>query len=88
MPESPRYPSIGTPQTVILDSDHTPVGYKVAVCFAKGDVHHIESVDVVVGKDAVIELSTGGMENFSTWVHSHVVEHNLVGKANIALDAL
>ena len=88
MIESPRYPTIGTPQTIILDSSQIPVGYTVAVCLAKGAVQHIESKDVIVGADKVAELTAGNMTDFAAWIHARIDEHELTNKANAALDAL
>ena len=88
MSEAPRYPTIGTPQTIILDNGQNPVGYKVAVCLIKGEIRHVECADIVVGATKVAELAAGGGDDFAAWVHARIVENDLVGKANTALDAL
>lgn len=75
-------------QPLIFDENGVHVGYTVAVKMKKGTVEHTESVDVVVGAEAAAQLAAGSMDAYTTWNKSQVDAHDLIAKANAALDAV
>lgn len=87
MPEDPRYEPVPASQEHIYD-DGIHVGYRVALKFKKGETVHEEAVDVVVGAAQAATLANGSSVAFTTWQFGQVEAHNLVAKANEALDAL
>lgn len=64
------------------------VGYRVAVRLVKGEIAHEEAVDVVTGAEQAATLAGGTIEAFTAWVSAQVDAHDLVAKANTALDAV
>lgn len=88
MSEEPRYVSVPSAQAPIFDEEGIHVGYVVSVKFQKGSTIHEESTEVILGASEAAIVAAYSMEEYSTWNHGKVLEHNLVSKANLALDAL
>jgi hypothetical protein len=86
MPENPRYAPMPVEQPLLFDANGIHVGYTVAVKLKKGEIEHTESVDVVVGAEAAAQLAAGDMTAYTTWNKSQVDAHDLIAKANAALD--
>lgn len=88
MSERPRYVSVPTRQAPITDASGVHVGYRVAVTLQKGEHTHEEAVDVVVGPEEAARLAAALDDEFTAWNRAQVEAHDLIGKANAALDAL
>jgi hypothetical protein len=87
MAESPRYIPFPAAQPPIFDENGIHVGYTVAVALQKGEIRHTESVDVIVGPEEGARIAAAPIEEFTVWNKACVIEHDLVAKANAALDA-
>jgi len=85
MPENPLYTPVAAAQQPIFDDKGVHVGYTVAFTMQKGDVAHTESVDVVVGAEEAARLAAD-LSEFTSWNKSQVDAHDLIAKANTALD--
>ncbi|NHQ74562.1 hypothetical protein HAT86_08805 [Roseovarius gahaiensis] len=88
MPETPRYTPVSAAQPPIFDENGIHVGYTVAVAMQKGDTRHTESVDVIVGPDEAARIAAASIDAFTAWNKARVIEHDLVAKANAALDTM
>ena len=87
MPENPRYTPLPAAQPSIFDDNGVHVGYTVAVTLQKGEVSHTESVDVLVGAEEAARLASD-LTEFTAWNKAQVDAHDLIAKANAALDAV
>jgi hypothetical protein len=86
MAETPRYLSLPFPNSpVIQDGIHT--GFTVGVTLTYEGQTVTEAVEVICGADEAAALLAGPIEAFTTWSHQAVVDHDLVAKANVAMDA-
>jgi hypothetical protein len=86
MAEMPRYLSLPFPNgPVIQDGVH--VGFTVGVTLTYEGHTVTESVEVICGADEAAALLAGPIEAFTTWSHRAVVDHDLVAKANVTMDA-
>jgi hypothetical protein len=88
MAETPRYAPLPAAQPPIFDDNGVHVGYTVAVRLQKGETTHTESVDVIVGAEEAARIAAAPVSEFTAWNKAQVEEHDLVAKANAALDAL
>ena len=88
MAETPRYTPVPAAQSPIFDGSGVHIGYTVAVTLQKGGTRHTESVDVIVGPDEAARIAAAPIDAFTAWNKACVIEHDLVAKANAALDAL
>ena len=86
MAEMPHYLSLPFANSpVIQDGVHT--GFTVGVTLVQDSQSVTEAVDVICGADNAAALLAGPIEAFTTWSHQAVVDHDLVAKANAAMDA-
>lgn len=88
MPENPKYTSVSASQKPVFDGNGVHVGYTVAVAFQKGETKHTESIDVIVGADEAARLAAAPVSEFTAWNKQQVDAHDLVAKANAALDSV
>ena len=86
MAEMPRYLSLPFPNSPVIQ-DGVHVGFTVGVTLVQDSQSVTEAVDVICGADQAAALLAGPIEAFTTWSHRAVVDHDLVAKANTAMDA-
>ena len=86
MAETPRYLSLPFANSpVIQDGIH--VGFTVGVTLTHDGQSVTESVDAICGRDQAAALTTGPIEDYTAWSRQALIEHDLVAKANAAMDA-
>jgi hypothetical protein len=86
MAETPRYLSLPFANTPVLqDGQH--VGFTVGVTLAHDGQTVTETVEVICGADRAAALTTGPIEAYTAWSRQALIDHDLVAKANAALDA-
>lgn len=86
MAETPRYLSLPFANTPVLqDGQH--VGFTVGVTLTHDGQTVTEAVDVICGAEQAAALTTGPIEAYTSWSRQALIEHDLVAKANAALDA-
>lgn len=88
MAENPRYTPLPAAQPPVFDDAGVHVGYTVAVRLQKGEIAHTESVDVIVGAEEAARLAAAPVSEFTAWNKAQLVQHDLVAKANAALNDL
>ncbi len=86
MAETPKYLSLPFANKAILH-DHLHVGFVVGVTLAHTGETVTESAEVICGPEQAAALLAGPIEAFTTWSHQAVIDHDLVAKANTAMDA-
>ena len=86
MAEMPRYLSLPFPNSPVIQ-DGVHVGFTVGVTLVQDSQSVTETIDVICGADQAAALLAGPIEAFTTWSHQAVVDHDLVAKANAAMDA-
>ena len=86
MAEMPRYLSLPFPNSPVIQ-DGVHVGFTVGVTLVQDSQRVTETIDVICGADQAAALLAGPIEAFTTWSHRAVVDHDLVAKANAAMDA-
>jgi len=86
MAETPRYLSLPFANTPVLqDGQH--VGFTVGVTFTHDGHTVTEAVDVICGAEQAAALTTGPIEAYTAWSRQALIDHDLVTKANAAMDA-
>ena len=86
MAEIPKYLSLPFANTPILqDGQH--VGFVVGVTLTYNSASVTESAEVICGPEQAAALLAGPIEAFTTWSHQAVIDHDLVARANAAMDA-
>jgi hypothetical protein len=86
MAETPRYlslPFINAP--VLQDGQH--VGFVVGVTLTHEGETVTEQIEVICGPQQAAALSTGAIEAYTAWSRQALTDHDLVAKANAAMDA-
>ena len=86
MAETPRYLSLPFANTPVLqDGQH--IGFTVGVTLTHDGQTVTESVDVICGADEAAALTAGPIEAYTAWSRQALIDHDLVAKANAAMDA-
>lgn len=86
MAETPRYLSLPFANSpVIQDGIH--VGFTVGVTLTHDGETVTQAVDVICGADQAAALTTGLIEAYTVWSRQALIDHDLVAKANAAMDA-
>lgn len=86
MAETPRYLSLPFANTPVLqDGQH--VGFTVGVTLTHEGQTVTEAVDVICGADQAAALTTGPIAAYTAWSRQALIDHDLVTKANAAMDA-
>ena len=86
MTETPRYLSLPFANTPVLqDGQH--IGFTVGVTLTHDGQTVTESVDVICGAEQAAALTTGPIEAYTAWSRQALINHDLVAKANAAMDA-
>ena len=86
MAETPRYLSLPFPNTPVLqDGQH--VGFTVGVTLTHEGESVTEAVDVICGPEQAAALSTGPIAAYTAWSRQALIDHDLVAKANTAMNA-
>ena len=86
LPQAPRYLSLPFANApVFADGQH--VGFTVGVTLSHDGQTVTEAVDVICGAEQAATLTTGSIADFTAWSRQAIIDHDLVAKANAALDA-
>ena len=86
LPQAPRYLSLPFANRPILqDGQH--VGFTVGVTLSHDGQAVTESIDMICGAEQAAALTTGSIADFTAWSRQALIDHNLVARANAALDA-
>ena len=86
MAETPRYLSLPFANSpVIQDGIH--VGFTVGVTLTHEGQSVTEAVDVICGAEHAAALTTGAIKAYTAWSRQALIDHDLVAKANAAMDA-
>jgi hypothetical protein len=86
MAETPRYLSQPFANAPILqDGQH--MGFVVGVTLTHEGQTVTEQAEVICGADQAAALLAGPIEAFTAWSHQAVTHHDLVARANAAMDA-
>jgi hypothetical protein len=86
MAETPRYLSLPFANSpVIQDGIH--VGFIVGVTLTHDGQTVTQSVEVICGAEQAVALTTGPIEAYTAWSRQALIDHDLVAKANAAMDA-
>ena len=86
MAETPRYLSLPFANApVFQDGQH--VGFTVGVTLTHEGESVTESVEVICGPEQAAALTTGPIEAYTAWSRQALIDHDLVAKANAAMDA-
>jgi hypothetical protein len=86
MAEIPRYLSLPFANSPVLqDSQH--IGFTVGVTLTHDGQTVTQAVDVICGPDQAAALTTGPIEAYTAWSRQALIEHDLVARANAAMDA-
>lgn len=86
MAETPRYLSLPFANApVVQDGQH--VGFTVGVTLTHEGQTVTQAVDVICGADQAAVLTTGPIEAYTAWSRQALIDHDLVAKANAAMDA-
>ena len=86
MAETPRYLSLPFANTPILQDDQH-VGFTVGVTLSHDGQTVTQAVDVICGTDQAAALTTGPIEAYTAWSRQALIDHDLVARANAAMDA-
>jgi hypothetical protein len=86
MAETPRYLSQPFYNAPILQ-DGVAVGFVVGVTLTHDGQTVTEQAEAICGPEQAAALLTGSDEAFATWSHSMLMQHNLVARANAAMEA-
>lgn len=87
MTETPRYlsmPFINAP--VLQSGEH--VGFVVGVTLTHNGQSVTEQVEAICGKEKAAALMAGHIEAYTEWSRGILEEHDLVARANAAMDAI
>ena len=86
MAETPRYLSLPFANApVFQEGQH--VGFTVGVTLTHEGESVTEAVEVICGAEQAAALSTGPIEAYTAWSRQALIDHDLVAKANAAMDA-
>ena len=86
MAETPRYLSLPFANTPVLqDGQH--IGFTVGVTLTHDAQTVTESADVICGAEQAATLTMGPIEAYTAWSRRALIAHDLVAKANAAMDA-
>lgn len=86
LPQAPRYLSLPFANTPVLQNGQH-VGFTVGVTLSHDGQAVTESIDMICGAEQAAVLTTGSIADFTAWSRQALIAHNLVAKANAALDA-
>ena len=86
MAETPRYLSLPFANTPILQDDQH-VGFTVGVTLSHDGQTVTQAADVICGTDQAAALTTGPIEAYTAWSRQALIDHDLVARANVAMDA-
>ena len=85
MAETPRYLSLPFANApVFQEGQH--VGFTVGVTLTHEGESVTEAVDVICGPEQAAALSTGPIEAYTAWSRQALIDHDLVAKANAAIN--
>ena len=86
MTETPRYLSLPFANSpVIQDGIH--VGFTVGVTLTHDGQTVTEAVEVICGPEQAAALTTGPIDAYTAWSRQALIDHELVARANAAMDA-
>jgi 2,4-dienoyl-CoA reductase-like NADH-dependent reductase (Old Yellow Enzyme family) len=84
--QAPRFLSLPFANTpIIADGQH--VGFTVGMTLTHEAETVTESVEVICGPEQAAALSTAPIADFTSWSRQAIIDHDLVAKANAAMDA-
>ena len=86
MAESPKYLSLPFYNAPILQ-DGVAVGFVVGVTLTHDGQTVTEQAEAICGPEQAAALLSGSDEAFATWSLSMLRQHNLVARANAAMEA-
>lgn len=86
MAETPRYLSLPFANAPVLQNGQH-VGFTVGVTLTHEGQSVTEAVEVICGAEQATALTTGPIEAYTAWSRQALIDHDLVAKANAALDA-
>ena len=86
MAETPRYLSLPFPNSPVIQ-DGVHIGFTVGVTLTHEGESVTESVEVICGAEQAAALTTGPIEAYTAWSRQALIDHDLVAKANAAMDA-
>ena len=86
MAETPRYLSLPFPNSPVIQNG-IHVGFIVGVTLTHEGQTVTEAVDVICGAEQAAALTTGPIEAYTAWSRKALIDHDLVAKANAAMDA-
>ena len=86
MAETPRYLSLPFPNSPVIQDD-VHIGFTVGVTLTHEGESVTESVEVICGAEQAAALTTGPIEAYTAWSRQALIDHDLVAKANAAMDA-
>jgi len=86
MAETPRYLSLPFPNSPVIQ-DGIYVGFTVGVTLTHDGLTVTEAVDAICGPEHAAALTTGPIEAYTAWSRQALIDHDLVSKANAAMDA-
>ncbi len=86
MAETPRYLSLPFANSPVMQ-DGIHVGFTVGVTLTHDGQTVTEAVNVICGADQAAALTTGAIEAYTAWSRQALIDHDLVPKANAAMDA-
>jgi len=84
--EAPRYLSLPFPNTPVFEGS-VHMGFVVGVTLTHNGESVTEWAEVICGADQAAALLAGPIEAFTAWSHQAVTHHDLVARANAAMDA-
>lgn len=86
MAETPRYLSLPFANSPVMQ-DGIHVGFTVGVTLTHEGHTVTHAVDLICGSDGAADLTTGPIEAYTAWSRQALIDHDLVAKANAAMDA-
>lgn len=86
MAETPRYLSLPFTNTPVFQNGQH-VGFTIGVTLTHEGQIVTEAVEVICGAEQAAILTTGPIEAYTAWSRQALIDHNLVVKANMAMDA-
>ena len=86
MADTPRYLSLPFTNTPVFQNGQH-VGFTIGVTLNHDGKTVTEAVEVICGPEQAAALSTGPVEAYTTWSRQALIDHDLVAKANTAMDA-
>ena len=86
MAETPRYLSIPFANSPVIQ-EGVHIGFTVGVTLTHDGHTVTEFVEVICGAEQAAALTTGPIEAYTAWSRQALIDHDLVAKANAAMDA-